>query len=216
VHTYIWWNPGEPIPSLAHTSEEGILALSDFMDINQLREAYKHGVFPWYGEYEPVIWWCPDPRFVLFPDDLKVSKSMQQLFRKHRFEVTYNQNFELILQNCAYKSRKDQEGTWLTPDLMDALLQLHREGLAHSCEVWSDGCIVGGLYGIKMGGIFFGESMFYDIPNASKYGFISMVNKLKEEGVKLIDCQVHTPHLESLGAKFISREVFLSLVKAYS
>ncbi len=201
------------MPSPSTATKEGIVALSEYLEAEQLIEAYSKGLFAWYNEYEPVIWWCPDPRFVLFPEELKISKSMSQLLRKQSFSVTYNKDFAAVIRKCASQNRKGQEGTWILPEVIEAFEHLHQQGIAISCEVWSDGKLVGGLYGIKMGNLYFGESMFFEVSNASKYGFICLTLKLQEQGIKLIDCQVYTTHLESLGARYISRKSFLDILK---
>lgn len=207
--------PFEPFPDIAYTSEEGLLAVGGSLTQSRLMEAYSKGIFPWYDESQPILWWCPDPRMVLFPQKLKVSKSMKQLLKKEAFKVTYNEAFETVIENCAAIKRKGQLGTWITPEMKQAYTGLHKKGIAQSVEVWEDGKIVGGLYGIylKNKKVFCGESMFARVSNASKYGFISLVRKLQEKGVELIDCQVHTDHLESLGAEEISRNEFLKFLK---
>ena len=207
--------PFEPFPDIINTSEEGLLAVGGSLTEDRLMEAYSKGIFPWYDDSQPILWWCPDPRMVLFPQKLKVSKSMKQLFKKETFKVTYNESFETVIENCAAIKRKGQLGTWITPEMMQAYTGLHKKGISQSVEVWQNGEIVGGLYGIylKHKKVFCGESMFAKVSNASKYGFISLVKKLQENGVKLIDCQVHTDHLESLGAEEISRNEFLEFLK---
>ncbi len=207
--------PFEPFPDIEYTSEEGLLAVGGSLTQSRLMEAYSKGIFPWYDESQPILWWCPDPRMVLFPQKLKVSKSMKQLLKKEAFKVTYNEAFETVIENCAAIKRKGQLGTWITPEMKQAYTGLHKKGIAQSVEVWQDGKIVGGLYGIylKNKKVFCGESMFARVSNASKYGFISLVRKLQEKGVEIIDCQVHTDHLESLGAEEISRNEFLKFLK---
>jgi leucyl/phenylalanyl-tRNA---protein transferase len=198
----------------AHLSEpDGLLAIGGDLSIERLLLAYKSGIFPWYeGEY--ILWWSPDPRFVLFPHELKVSKSMKALLRKNAFSFTVNKAFEHVISNCKTIRRKEQAGTWITNDVRNAFISLHQKGYAHSAEVWLNNELVGGLYGVKMGNAFFGESMFSLVSNASKYAFIRYVNQLVKEGVKLIDCQVYTEHLESLGARMITREEFLKLLRS--
>ncbi|WP_410503374.1 leucyl/phenylalanyl-tRNA--protein transferase [Gillisia sp. CAL575] len=185
------------------------------LSVERLLDAYNHGIFPWYDASEPILWWSPDPRMVLFPENLKVSKSMRQLFKKESFQVTYNQDFNGVIENCAVIKRAGQNGTWITQEIKDAYLKLHHLGIVQSVEVWQNSELVGGLYGIylKEKKIFCGESMFAKVSNASKYGFITYVNKLKEEGVSLIDCQIYTEHLNSLGASEIPRKEFLSFLK---
>lgn len=208
----IWLTSNEKLPNPLKAKDD-VVALSLDLDINRLIEAYKNGIFPWYNENEPVMWWCPDPRFVLYPLELKISKSMSKLFKDNAFDVTFNQNFEALISACAIQKREGQEGTWLQPNLIAAFIELHKMGIAQSTEVWLDNRLVGGLYGIKMGSIYFGESMFHNENNASKYGFNYLVKSLLAEGVKLIDCQVYTKHLESLGARHISKSDFLKTIK---
>ena len=203
-------------PSIENSDADGLLAVGGDLSPERLLLAYRSGIFPWYEKDQPILWWSPDHRMVLFPQHLKVSKSMRQLFRKEAFKVTYNQDFEAVIQNCAAVKREGQNGTWITDEMISAYIQLHEQGFATSVEVWEDDELVGGLYGIylKEKQIFCGESMFTKVSNASKYGFISLVEKLKNEGLRLIDCQVYTPHLESLGACEIHREEFLTYLKS--
>jgi leucyl/phenylalanyl-tRNA---protein transferase len=206
-----------------HLSEpDGLLAIGGDLSPERLLVAYQNGIFPWY-EGEHILWWCPDPRFVLFPDDLKVSKSMQALMKKNlpayakasvgKFEFTINKSFKEVIHNCKQTKREGQAGTWITDEVEKAYFKMHQLGYAHSAETWKDGKLVGGLYGIKLGKVFFGESMFSNESNASKFAFINYVKLLKEEGIELIDCQVYTEHLESLGARMIKREIFLELLR---
>lgn len=209
IDTYLY---SFPHPSKA--SEDGLLAMGGDLAPGRLLKAYQSGIFPWYNPGEPILWWSPDPRMVLFPEKLKISKSMKQLFRKNFFEVTHNQDFLSVIEACASISRKDQKGTWITDEMKKAYNKLHQLGFAHSVEVWQDKKLVGGLYGIylKEKRLFCGESMFSKVSNASKYGFIWWVQRLQKEKVKLIDCQLHTPHLASLGAEEISRSEFLGFL----
>lgn len=199
-----------PPPSLA--DPQGILAVGGDLQVERLLLAYSMGIFPWYNDDEPIIWWSPDPRFVLFPDKLKISKSMRPLLRKEAFELSIDKNFESVVQNCQKTVRPGQSGTWITQEMLQAYVKLHELGYAHSVELYQNNLLVGGLYGVSIGKCFFGESMFSNISNASKYGFILFVKKLQELGFKLIDCQVHTNHLESLGAELISRADFLKIL----
>lgn len=196
-----------PNPALA---EDGLLAVGGDLRPERLILAYKNGVFPWYNPGDPILWWSPNPRFVLFPSELKVSKSMRPYFNQHKYRVSFDTCFEDIIDNCARVNRPAQEeqGTWITDDMRSAYLDLHDLGIAHSVEVWKDTDLVGGLYGLAIGEIFYGESMFALAPNASKFGFISLVKRLGELGYKLIDCQQETNHLGSLGARAVSLEVF--------
>jgi leucyl/phenylalanyl-tRNA---protein transferase len=195
-----------------HLAEpDGLLAIGGDLSQERLLLAYRNGIFPWY-EGKHILWWCPHPRFVLFPDELKVSKSMQQLLKRHAFTFTVNKAFSAVIDNCKTIERRGQAGTWITPAIKEAYTKLHEAGHAHSAEVWLDNELVGGLYGIKMGRVFFGESMFSKMSNASKYAFISYVQVLKFEDIQLIDCQVHTEHLQTLGARMIERSDFLALL----
>ena len=202
-------------PSVDMTTDEGIIAVGGDLGIERLLLAYRSGIFPWYNEDEPIVWWSPDPRFVLFPDKLKVTKSMQSVLNNGTFRFTINRAFSSVLQSCKSITRKDQEGTWITPEVQKVYTQLHELGYAHSAEAWMNGELVGGLYGIKLGNVFFGESMFSKVSNASKFAFINYVRQLQKENIALIDCQVYTAHLESLGAKMIKREVFMDLLKTH-
>lgn len=176
--------------------------------------AYEKGIFPWF-EGEIPLWWSPDPRFVLFPDQLNVSKSMRKLIAEKAFQFTINKDFEGVIHLCKTTTRADQLGTWITDKVEAAYTKLHHMRYAYSAEAWHEGVLVGGLYGIKLGKVFFGESMFSKKSNASKYAFIQFVEQLKNEGIQLIDCQLHTNHLESLGANMITRKKFIELLKLY-
>lgn len=195
-----------PDPSMA--DEDGLLAVGGDLSPERLLLAYRNGIFPWFSGRLPE-WYSPDPRFVLFPEELKVSRSMRQLLGRNAFEVTVNRCFRDVIEACRGTVRPGQWGTWITPSMVEAYVRLHAQGHAVSVEAWREGRLAGGLYGIRMGDFFFGESMFSRESNASKYAFIRHVRMLQEEGVGLIDCQVYTPHLESLGARFISRHEFL-------
>jgi leucyl/phenylalanyl-tRNA--protein transferase len=195
-------------PPVTDALPDGLLAIGGDLSVERLLSAYQKGIFPWFDGDVPV-WWCPDPRFVLFPDELKVSKSMKVLLKRNTFKFTVNKAFEQVIKACKEKERTDQNGTWITDNVEAAYIELHRLGYATSAETWINNELAGGLYGVQMGNIFFGESMFSHVSNASKYAFIKFVKLLTEEGVKLIDCQVYTEHLESLGAKMIERNEFL-------
>ena len=199
-------------PSAETADEEGIVAIGGDLSPERLLLAYRSGIFPWYNEDEPIIWWSPDPRFVLFPEKLRISKSMQTVLQNGKFRFTINRVFTQVMQNCKTITRKDQEGTWIHPATVEAYTKLHELGYAHSAEAWLNGELVGGLYGVRLGNIFFGESMFSKESNASKFAFIKYVQYLKKENVKLIDCQVYTAHLESLGAKMVTRKDFIALI----
>lgn len=199
-----------PDPALAHP--DGVLALGGDLSPHRLVLAYRKGIFPWFNEGEPLLWWSPDPRFVLFPAELKVAKSMRPYFNQQKFQVTYDRAFEAVIQACA-EDRKNQTGTWISHEMIEAYTQLHLLGVAHSVEVWGDGQLAGGLYGIALGKVFFGESMFSRQSNASKFGFITLIRELQHKGFMLIDCQQETRHLGSLGARAIPRAQFLHLLK---
>lgn len=175
-------------------------------------EAYPKGIFPWYSEDEVPLWWSPDPRFVLFPKELHISRSMQKVFRRGEFDFRVDTAFEKVIENCASVFRAGQDGTWITEEMKSVYTFLHEKGYAHSAEAWKNGQLVGGMYGIRMGKVFFGESMFSRETNASKFAFIRFVQQLQQDNVQLIDCQVHTSHVESLGARLISREEFVLLL----
>jgi leucyl/phenylalanyl-tRNA---protein transferase len=195
-------------PPVEKAMEDGLLAMGGDVSVERLLLAYRQGIFPWYDGDTP-LWWCPDPRFVLFPEKLKLSKSMEAIIRKNTFRFTTNTAFSRVIRNCKELQRKGQDGTWITDSLEKSLNELHQLGFAHSAETWLNGELAGGLYGIRIGNFFFGESMFSKASNASKYAFIKYVQQLKEEGVSLIDCQVYTAHLESLGAEMIARKEFI-------
>jgi len=198
-------------PPVGHAEPDGLLAIGGDLSIERLLLAYRQGIFPWY-EGQHILWWSPDPRFVLFPEELKESKSMRQLIRKGTFRFTIDKAFREVIANCKVISRRGQAGTWITDEVQQAYGKLHEAGYAHSAEAWLDGQLVGGLYGIRLGRAFFGESMFSKTSNASKYAFINYVRQLRSEGVELIDCQVYTEHLESLGARMIPRKDFIGLI----
>jgi leucyl/phenylalanyl-tRNA--protein transferase len=199
-------------PPAEMADKDGLLAIGGDLSQERLLHAYRNGIFPWY-ENKYILWWCPDPRFVLFPPELKISSSMKQLLKKQAFEFSVNTDFNGVISQCKAISRRGQDGTWITDEMRSAFNALHHAGYAHSAEVRIKGELVGGLYGIRLGRIFYGESMFSSYSNASKYAFIKYVELLKSEGVELIDCQVYTAHLESLGARMIPRTQFLKLVK---
>jgi leucyl/phenylalanyl-tRNA---protein transferase len=199
-------------PPVEQAEPDGLLAIGGDLEPERLLLAYRNGIFPWYeGEY--ILWWCTHPRFVLFPDELKISKSMKALLKKEVFAFTINKAFKEVIHYCRHTERPGQDGTWITDEVEKAYTKMHELGYAHSAEVWKDGKLVGGLYGIRLGKVFFGESMFSHESNASKYAFISYVKVLLKEGIALIDCQVHTEHLESLGARMIERKAFSALLK---
>ena len=201
-------------PNPAHFDTPDVVAYGGDLSTKRLLLAYSLGIFPWYNEDEPILWWSPDPRMVLFPDDLKFPKSMRPYFNQNKFKVTYNVDFQGVMHACMTNNRQGQEeGSWINDDMIKVYTDLNRLGYAHSVEVWEDGVMVGGLYGVAIGRVFFGESMFTKVPNASKFGFISLVNHLKTLGFWLIDCQQETRHLASLGAKPIPRADFIEIMK---
>ena len=201
-------------PPVSLAGPDGLLAMGGDLSAERLLLAYRNGIFPWY-EGKEILWWSPDPRFVLVPSELKVSKSMKALLRKETFSFTTDTAFEEVIRECKSIHRNNQQGTWITEDIKKAYTALYQLGYAHSAECWKDGRLVGGLYGVRLGKIFFGESMFSRASNASKYALIKYVSKLHAEGTLLVDCQVYTEHLESLGAKMISRDIFVRLLKIY-
>ena len=188
------------------------LAIGGDLSPERLIFAYSLGIFPWYSEGEPILWWSPDPRMVLFPDELKISRSLKKVLKNKGFEVRFNTTFEEVIKNCATVKRKGQDGTWLTPEMIEAYIRLHKLGFAHSVETYLDGKLVGGLYGVAIGGAFFGESMFHKVSNASKVAFVHLVNRLKEKGFDIIDCQQSTPHMARFGAREIPRKEFLDII----
>jgi len=195
-----------PHPALAE--EDGLLAVGGDLSPERLLAAYRLGIFPWYNEDEPVLWWSPDPRFVLFPSELKLSKSVRPLLNKNAFRFTVNKAFAEVIAHCREVPRAGQEGTWISQEVENAYTELHRRGYAHSAEVWENDTLVGGLYGIRLGTVFFGESMFSLRSNASRYAFAKYAQLLHKDGVQLIDCQVYTAYLESMGARMIEGKEF--------
>lgn len=198
-------------PSVAEASKEGLLAIGGDLSSDRLLLAYRSGIFPWFEDDQPILWWSPDPRMVLFPEGFKVSKSLKKVIDSNIFKVTFNENFSEVIKQCASVKRKGQRGTWITSEMISAYQELHEKGFAKSVEVWKEGKLVGGLYGIDLPEkkVFCGESMFSKESNASKVGFYILIEKLKERNYKLIDCQVYTNHLYSLGAEEIPRNEFL-------
>jgi leucyl/phenylalanyl-tRNA--protein transferase len=199
-------------PPLQTADEDGLLAMGGDLSTERLLLAYRSGIFPWYNEDEPICWWSPSPRFVLYPNELKVSSSMKTILQNGKYRFTTNRAFEQVIKNCKTVSRHGQDGTWISHAMQKAYTTLHELGYAQSAETWQDGELIGGLYGIRLGNIFFGESMFSLKPNASKFAFINYVRQLQKENVQLIDCQLHTLHLESLGARMIPRELFTEIL----
>lgn len=196
-----------PDPTLAE--EDGLLAVGGDLRKERLLHAYENGIFPWYSEETPILWYAPHERFVLYPQDIKVSKSMSKIIDKGSFEISFNTSFAQVIHNCASVDRKDQDGTWIVDEMQEAYIDLHKAGFAHSIEVWRDGELVGGLYGILVGKIFCGESMFSKVSNASKAALIYLC---KNFYLQLVDCQIHSDHLESMGAKLIDSKIFYNLL----
>lgn len=197
-----------PHPSQAE--EDGFLAVGGDLSVERLLLAYENGIFPWYSEGYPICWYATDPRFVLFPGNIKVSKSMNKVLRKGAFRISSNNAFSQVIQACSIAKRENQEGTWITSDMLTAYQRLHEKGYARSVEVWEGEELVGGLYGVELNGCFFGESMFHTVSNASK---LALIHLAQQFSYKIIDCQMHTPHLESMGAEFISLDAFLKLIQ---
>jgi len=200
-----------PDPEL-YNPESGLMAIGGDLKPARLWFSYQLGLFPWYNEGEEILWWCPDPRFVLFPNEIKISKSMRKTLRNEVFEFTENECFEEVMRSCKIAERKNQEGTWINEELIASFITLHQFGKAKSFEVWQNGILVGGFYGILVGKVFCGESMFAKVSNASKAGFIHFTKKYQNEW-ELIDCQIHSEHLESLGAKMIPKNEYLKILK---
>lgn len=201
----LWFPPIED----ALKEPNGLLAFGGDLSPERLRLAYRRGIFPWFNEGEPLLWWSPSPRMVLFPEEIKVSRSLRKRLRRGDFQVTFNHHFAGVIAQCA-ALRKQREGTWITPAMQAAYQQLHQEGSAHSVEVWQDKALVGGLYGVALGQVFFGESMFSCVSDASKVALVTLAERLKTLDFSFIDCQVYSPHLASLGAREIHRDDFLS------
>jgi leucyl/phenylalanyl-tRNA--protein transferase len=200
-----------PPPQLA--DKTGLLALGGDLGEERLLLAYSHGIFPWYSEDEPILWWSPDPRLVLYPDEIKISKSLEKVINKKVFDVTFDAAFGQVINLCSLAGRRKNEGTWILPEMITAYNALHESGYAHSVEAWKDGVLAGGLYGVSLGRCFFGESMFTIESNASKVAFACLVEHLKENSFLLIDCQVSTGHLKRFGAREIPRSLFLKQLK---
>lgn len=199
-----------PDPEL-YDGHEGIIAFGGDLSVERIWFAYQLGIFPWFNPGEEILWWCPDPRFVLFPQEIKVSKSMKKILDREVFSFTENTNFREVIKSCQDISRKGQSGTWLSDELMESFIKLHDYGLAKSIEVWRNEELVGGFYGLQIGNVFCGESMFSKVSNASKAGFIHFAQKYRNK-LELIDCQSHTDHLESLGARMIPKREFLTIL----
>lgn len=212
-----FWLDSKPVvfppTHLAMTEPDGLLAVGGDLTPEWLLNAYHKGIFPWFNEDDPILWWTPNPRSVLFVDSLKVRRSLIKTIRKQQFTVTLDQQFEDVMHQCANIERHDQDGTWISEEMLSAYTQLHKSGHAHSVEVWKDNQLVGGLYGVAIGKVFFGESMFSKVPDASKIALVALCQQLKAWGFRIIDTQMETAHLRSLGATLISREYFESILK---
>lgn len=200
-------------PAVTEANSYGVLCIGGDLSVERLQLAYSNGIFPWFEQGEPITWYAPNTRMVLFLDELYVSKSMRKILNNSVFSVTFNQNFRDVISNCQQVKREGQNGTWITNDMIEAYCKLNDLGLAKSVEVWQNNTLVGGLYGIDLGYVFCGESMFSLVSNASKVAFISLTNQLKEQNYKLLDCQVYNPHLERLGCREITREAFMRILQ---
>ena len=201
-------------PPVSEANSDGILAIGGDLSPERLLLAYKSAIFPWFEEGEAIFWWSPNPRMVLFLDELVISKSMRNILNRNIFKVTFNQNFREVISNCQKIKREDQNGTWITNDMIDAYCKLNEMGIAKSVEVWQNDELVGGLYGVDLGKVFCGESMFSKVSNASKVAFIALAKQLQKDNYKLLDCQVYNEHLESLGCREIERDEFLEILKS--
>ena len=200
-------------PPVEEASPEGILAVGGDLSVERLLLAYESGIFPWFEEDEPILWWAPEERMVLFFEDLKISKSMRNVLNQNKFKVTFNTAFKEVISNCKKVVRKDQPGTWITDEMVEAYCKLHEIGVAKSVEVWEDDALVGGLYGVDLGHIFCGESMFSKVSNASKVAFIHLVKFLEQNNYRILDCQVYNDHLASLGCVEIDRDDFMMVLQ---
>ena len=206
----IWLTETIAFPGYDCTSEEGVIALGGDLSVERLTHAYKNGIFPWFSINDPIVWYCPFKRMVLFPAEIKISKSMQKIMNRNEFTITENTAFEAVIYNCKNIDRNDGFGTWITNDMEQAYINLHKKGIAKSIEVWFKDELVGGLYGVEINHIFCGESMFSKVSNASKLAFMHLA---KNKNYKLIDCQIYNEHLASLGAREVERTLFLSILK---
>lgn len=197
-----------PPTSAALKEPNGLLAIGGDLSPTRLLSAYRQGIFPWFSDDEPIMWWSPSPRMILFPKELRISRSLKKTINKQLFDIRFNTAFEAVMQACSEVSRPDQDGTWITQTMINAYCQLHEMGYAQSAEAWLDGKLVGGCYGIKIGQVFFGESMFHRVSDASKVAFVHMVQHLHDSQINMIDCQMNTAHLARFGAKEVDRKTF--------
>ncbi len=200
-------------PHPDEADSQGLLAIGGDLSPERLLLAYISGIFPWYSPGDPILWWSPDPRMVLFPEELHIPKRLSRILRQGRFKVSMDRDFEGVIRACAVEGGRSESGTWITQEMVAAYMELHRLGFAHSVEAWQDGRLAGGLYGVCLGRVFFGESMFFREPDASKVAFVTLVKWLEKNGVELIDCQVRTGHLERFGARDIPRNEFLAMLE---
>jgi leucyl/phenylalanyl-tRNA--protein transferase len=200
-------------PNPRDASDEGLLAYGGDLSSNRLLSAYKKGIFPWYSEGDPILWWSPDPRLLLYPQNFKVRKSFRRVLRSGKFTVTFDRNFESVIKNCSEIYREGQEASWIVEEIKEAYTRLHKEGFAHSVEVYKDEKLVGGLYGIAFGKAFFGESMFSLVSDASKVAFKALSDVLLSRNYDFIDCQMETEHMVNLGAEVVKRDIFLDALK---
>lgn len=207
----------DPFPNTdqALIEPNGLIAISNTLKTERIIEAYKQGIFPWFNQHEPILWWSPDPRLVLFPDDLKISSSLSKKIKKNDYQFEVDKNFLSVIKSCSEVKRKDQDGTWIDERIINAYSELHQMKIAHSFEIYFNGNLVGGLYGIILDDVFFGESMFHYETDASKIAFVLAIQYLENMGVKMIDCQMKTKHLLSFGAKEITRNHFIQLLNTY-
>lgn len=200
-------------PPADHANPDGLLAIGGKLTEDWLLMAYQNGIFPWFSEGDPIMWWSPNPRFILRPEKIKVSKSMRPFLNSEQYSFKLDSDFEQVIEECSSIPRQGQNGTWITTHMKNAYIALHRIGMAHSAEIWKDDQLIGGLYGVSIGRMFFGESMFSKKPNASKLALIKLCKWLSKHGFKIIDCQVYSEHLERMGAEYISREFFVELLR---
>lgn len=210
-----WLDETERIefPPVSQATREGIVAMGGNLSPGVLLSAYSQGIFPWFSENEPILWWSPDPRFVLFPANIHISKSMRKLLSQERYTTTFDADFERAITECSTMERPGQNGTWITDGMISSYIELHELGYAHSIEVWEGETLAGGLYGVSLGSCFFGESMFSRLPNSSKAALAVLCTALVQAEFDVVDCQVYTPHLETMGAELIPREQFLALLQ---
>lgn len=208
-----------PFPPIENALDDGLLAVGGDLSTQRLLNAYRHGIFPWFNENDPILWWAPDPRMVLFTDEVKISKSLRKTLKKSAMTVTMDTAFNQVMQSCAvprhYQTELTDSGTWIHPNMIEAYTQLHQQGCAHSVEVWHNGQLVGGLYGISIGQIFFGESMFSIMRDSSKIALVALCQQLQRWQFPLIDCQIYSEHLASMGARNITRKNFISYLDTY-